>query len=150
VTVSKHPSSTLVGIAFLSSLVAGCSRTPDLPPVIGAEGQSQAKTAFEQILEALESGNEDKVWEGLSARSQARVKEKFAAERSADKGKKSPSEQAKAVEVLRGIVGRKPKVQGARGTRSGVEVDFEFAEGKVRDLEMVLEGGAWKLNLFSS
>jgi hypothetical protein len=137
-------------MVFVSLLVAGCSRVPDLPPVIGSEGQSLAKTAFEQILEALESGNEDQVWEGLSARSQSRIKESFAAERAADKGKKSPNEKAKAVEVLRGIVGRKPKVQGTRGTRSGVEVDFEFADGKVRDLEMVLEGGVWKLNLFSS
>src|SRR5262249_25686265 len=108
VTVFKHPSSTLVGMVFLSLLVAGCSRVPDLPPVIGSEGQSMAKTAFEQILEALESGNEDKVWEGLSARSQSRIKETFAAERTAERGKKSLSEQAKAVEVLRGIVGRKP------------------------------------------
>jgi hypothetical protein len=137
-------------MVFLSLLVAGCSRVPDLPPVIGSEGQSLAKTAFEQILEALESGNEDKVWEGLSARSQSRIKETFAAERKTERGKKSLSEQAKAVEVLRGIVGRKPKIQGTRGTRSGVEVDFEYADGKVRDLEMVLEDGTWKLNLFSS
>ena len=137
-------------MVFLSLLVAGCSRVPDLPPVIGPEGQSMAKTAFEQILEALKSGNEDKVWEGLSAKSQARIKETFAAERTAASGQKSLSEKAKAVEVLRGIVGRKPKVQGARGTRSGVEIDFEYADGKVRDLEMVSEGGAWKLNLFSS
>ena len=32
----------------------------------------------------------------------------------------------------------------------GVEIDFQYAAGKTRDLEMVLEDGAWKLNLFSS
>jgi len=148
--VFKYPSSALVGMVFLALPVAGCSRVPDLPPVIGSEGQSMAKTAFEQILEALESGNEDKVWEGLSARSQSRIKETFAAERTTEKRKKSRSEKAKAVEALRGIVGRKPRIEGTRGTRSGVEVDFEYANGKVRDLEMVLEGGVWKLNLFSS
>jgi len=136
-------------MVFLWLLLAGCTRGPDLPPVIGPEEQSMARAAFVEILAALESGNQDKVWEGLSARSQFRIKEN-AAERAADKGKQSQSEKAKAVEVLRGIVGRKPKVQGTRGTRSGVEVDFEYADGKVRDLEMVLEGGAWKVNLFSS
>jgi hypothetical protein len=137
-------------MAFLSLLLAGCTPVPNLPPVIGPEGQSMARTAFEQILEALESGNQDKVWEGLSAKSQSRIKENFAAERTAKKGKKSPSEKAKAVELLRGIVGRKAKIKGVRGTRSGVEVDFEYAQGKTRDLEMVSEDGAWKLNLFSS
>src|SRR5262249_60007573 len=129
--VFKPPSSPLIGMVFPSLLLAGCTRNPDLPPVVGPEGQSMARAAFVQILEALESGNEDKVWEGLSARSQSRIKETFAAERTAERGKKSLSEQAKAVEVLRGIVGRKPKIQGTRGTRSGVEVDFEYADGKV-------------------
>src|SRR5262245_35208465 len=109
-----------------------------------------ARAAFEQLLAALEGGNQDKVWDGLSARSQFRIKERLASERSAEGGKKNPSEKAKAVEVLRGIVGRKPKLKELRGTRSGVEVEFEYAAGKTRDLEMVLEGGAWKLNLFSS
>jgi hypothetical protein len=108
-----------------------------------------ARAAFEQILAALESGNQDKVWEGLSARSQSRLKEK-AAKGTTDQGKPSTGEKAKASEVLRGIVGRKAKIKDVRGTRSGVEVEFEYAEGKSRDLEMVLEGGAWKLNLFSS
>ena len=145
----KHPSPLLVRMAFLALLLAGCARTPNLPPVIGSEGESEARAAFEQILEALESGNQDKVWEGLSARSQSRLKGK-AAEGAAEKGVTSPSDKAKAVKVLRGIVGRKAKIKGVRGTRSGVEVDFEYAVGQSRDLEMVLEGGAWKLNLFSS
>jgi hypothetical protein len=104
-----------------------------------------ARAAFVQILEALESGNQDKVWDGLSTRSQSRIKEM-----TAEKGKQNQSEKAKAVEVLRGIVGAKAKFKDTRGTRSGVEVEFEYAHGKSRDLEMVLEGGAWKLNLFSS
>jgi hypothetical protein len=137
-------------MAFLSLLLAGCTGTPDLPPVIGPEGQAMAKTAFVQLLEALESGNQDKVWDGLSARSQFRIKEKVAAERTAAKGKRSLSEKAHAVEVLRGIVGRNAKIKDVRGTRSGVEIEFEYAHGKSRDLEMVLEGEAWKLNLFSS
>ena len=149
VTVFKHPFSTLVGMAFLSLLLAGCTGAPDLPPVIGPEGQSMARAAFVQILEALESGNQDKVWEGLSVRSQSRIRDKTA-ERTAEKGKPSPGQKAKAVEVLRGIVGRKPKIKDVRGTRAGVEVEFEYADGKSRDLEMVWEDGAWKLNLFSS
>jgi hypothetical protein len=149
VTVFKHPSSTPVGIVFLSLLLAGCTRAPDLPPVIGPEGQAMARAAFEQILEALEKGDQDKVWQSLSARSQFRIKEN-AAEGAVDPGKRSPSEKARAVEVLRGIVGRKAKIKAVRGTRSGVEVEFEYADGKSRDLEMVLEDGVWKLNLFSS
>lgn len=144
----QHPSSTLVGMVFLWLLLAGCTRGPDLPPVIGPEGQSMARAAFEQILEALESGNQDQVWQGLSVRSQFRIKEN--AERAAEEGKRSPSEKAKAVEILRGIVGRKAKIKDVRGTRSGVEIEFEYADGKSRDLEMVLEDGAWKLNLFTS
>jgi len=139
----KQRSGTLVGIVCL--VLAGCSREPALPPVIGPEGQSMARAAFVQILEALESGNQDKVWDGLSTRSQSRIKEM-----TAEKGKQNQSEKAKAVEVLRGIVGAKAKFKDTRGTRSGVEVEFEYAHGKSRDLEMVLEGGAWKLNLFSS
>ncbi len=145
----KHLSSILGRMAFLSLLLAGCARVPDLPPVIGPEGQSMARAAFVQLLEALESGNQDKVWEGLSTRSQSRIRDK-AAERTAEKGKPNPSEKAKAIEVLRGTVGRKPKIKDVRGTRAGVEVEFEYADGKSRDLEMVLEDGAWKLNLFSS
>ena len=144
-----HLSSILAGMAFLSLLLAGCERTPDLPPVIGPEEQSLARAAFEQLLEALGSGNQDKVWEGLSARSQLRIRGN-AVEGAADKGGPSPGEKAKAVAVLRGIVGRKAKIKDVRGTRSGVEVEFEYADGKSRDLEMVLEGGAWKLNLFPS
>ena len=146
----KHPSSTRVGMVFLSLLLAGCTRAPDLPPVTGPEGQSMARAAFVQILEALESGNQDKVWEGLSARSQFRIRENLAAERAAEGGKKSPSEKAKAVEILRGIVGRKAKIKGVRGTRGGVEVEFEYAVEKSRGLDMILEGEAWRLNLFSS
>jgi hypothetical protein len=148
--VLKLPSSPPVGVVFLSVLLAGCARHPNLPPVVGRDGESKARTAFEQILGALESGNQDKVWEGLSARSQSRIKESLAAGRTAGGGKPSPSEKAKAVEVLRGIVGHKAKIKATRGTRSGVEIDFEYAAGKARDLEMVLEDGAWKLNLFSS
>jgi hypothetical protein len=147
--VFKHPSGTLVGMVFLWLLLAGCRREPDLPPVIGPEGQSMARAAFVQILEALESGNQDKVWEGLSTRSQSRIKA-MVAERKAEKGKQNQSEKAKAVELLRGMVGPKAKIKETRGTRSGVEVEFEYAQGKSRDLEMVLEAGAWKLNLFSS
>jgi hypothetical protein len=150
VIVAKHLSSGLVGMLFLLLLVAGCTRSPDLPPVIGPEGQSQARAAFEQLLEALESRNQDKVWDGLSSRSQFRIKESVAAEQSGKDGKKNPSEKAKAITVLRGIVGAKPKIKELRGTRSGVEVEFEYAPGKTRDLEMVSEGGGWKLNLFSS
>lgn len=146
----KHPSSALVGMVFLSLVLAGCKRDSDLPSVIGPEEQSVARAAFEQLLVALESGNQDKVWDGLSTVSQLRIKESLATERSAEGEKKNPSEKAKAVEVLRGIVGRKPKIKELRGTRSGVEVEFEYAAGKTRDLEMVLEDGAWKLNLFSS
>jgi hypothetical protein len=149
VTVLTHLSSLRAGLVFLALLLAGCARVPDLPPVIGLEGQSMARAAFERILEALESGNQDKVWEGLSTRSQSRIKDK-AAERTAEKGKPSPGEKAKALEVLRGIVGRKAKIKDVRGTRSGVEIEFEYAERKSRDLEMVLEDGAWRLNLFSS
>src|SRR5262249_45062138 len=83
------------------------------------------------------------------SRPQLRIKGR-AAEGTAEKGKPSPSEKAKALEVLRGIVGRKAKIKDVRGTRSGVEVEFEYADGKSRDLEMVLENGAWKLSLFSS
>ena len=108
-----------------------------------------ARAAFEQMLEALESGNQDKVWEGLSSRSQFRIQQN-AWEGAAEKAKPSPAEKAKAVAVLRGVVGKKPKIKDVRGTRSSVEVEFEYADGKTRDLEMVLEGGAWKLNLFSS
>jgi hypothetical protein len=148
--VFKHLSSTLVGMVFLSFLLAGCSRTANLPDVIGSEGQSQARAAFEQMLEALDSGNQDKVWEGLSARSQLHIK-RNAGEGTAEKGgEPSPSAKAKAVAVLRGIVGRKAKIKDVRGTRSGVEIELEYAAGQSRDLEMVLEGGAWKLNLFSS
>jgi hypothetical protein len=133
----KHPLPALVGMALLSLPLAGCTRNPDLPPVIGPEGEAEARTAFVQLLEALESGDQDKVWEGLSARSQSRVKEKV-----------------KAAQTLRGIVGRKPRIKEGikrvQGTRSGVEVEFEYAPGKTRELEMVPEGGAWKLNLFSS
>jgi hypothetical protein len=139
----------LIGMAFLSPLFAGCTRTANLPPVIGAEGQSEARAAFEQMLEALDNGNQDKVWEGLSSRSQFRIKGN-ASEGTAEKGTASPNDKAKAVAVLRGIVGRKAKIKDVRGTRSGVEVEFEYADGKSRDLEMVLEDGAWKLNLFSS
>ena len=109
-----------------------------------------ARTAFEQILEAVETGNQDRVWDGLSARSQFRIQETLATARQAEAGTKSAREKAKAVEILRGMVGRKPRIKDLRGTRSGVEIDFEYAAGKTRDLEMVLEDGAWKLNLFSS
>ena len=51
----------LVGMAFLSLLFAGCTRTDNLPPDIGAEGQSEARAAFEQMLEALDSGDQAKV-----------------------------------------------------------------------------------------
>jgi hypothetical protein len=136
-------------MVLLSFLLAGCSRIPNLPDVIGSEGQSQARAAFEQMLEALDSGNQDKVWEGLSARSQFRLK-RNAGEGAAEKGEASPSDKAKAVAFLRGLVGLKAKIKDVRGTRSGVEVEFEYAAGQSRDLEMVLEGGAWKLNLFSS
>jgi hypothetical protein len=127
-------------MVFLWLVLAGCKREPDLPPIIGPEGQSAAKAAFVEILQALDSGNQDKVWECLSTRSQSRIK--------AEKGKQS--EKAKALEVLRGIVGPKAKVKDTRGTRFGVEVEFEYAQGQSRDLVMVLEDGAWKLNLFSS
>ena len=108
-----------------------------------------ARAAFEQILVALESGNQDKVWEGLSARSQSRIKGK-AGEQAVQQDKHGPAEKSKAVETLRKIVGRKPKIKDVRGTRSGVEIEFEYADGQSRDLEMVLEDGVWKLNLFSS
>jgi hypothetical protein len=142
--VLKLPSFPPVGIVLLSLVFAGCAQHPPLPPVIGPDGQSAARTAFEQVLAALESGNQDKVWEGLSVRSQFRIKENLAA------GKQGQGEKAKAAETLRGIVGRKPKIKDVRGTRSGVEIEFEYSAGKTRDLEMVSEDGAWKLNLFSS
>jgi hypothetical protein len=148
VTVFKHPSFTLVGMVFLSSLLAGCGG-PNLPPVKGPEEQAAARAAFEQMLEALDSGNQDKVWDGLSARSQYRLRQP-AGEGLAEKDKPSPAEKAKAVTTLRGLVGRKPKIKDVRGTRSSVEVEFEYADGKSRDLEMVFEDGAWRLNLFSS
>jgi hypothetical protein len=146
----KHTSSALVGVAFLSALLPGCTRVPNLPPVIGPEGQSEARAAFVRLLEALEGKDQDKVWEGLSARSQFRIKQRAGAGRAAEGGKPGPGEKAKAVELLRGAVGRKPTIKDVRGTRSGVEVEFEYAAGKSRDLEMVLEDGAWRLNLFSS
>jgi hypothetical protein len=126
-------------------ILAGCSRTPDLPPVVGPDDQATARTAFEQLLSALERGDQDAVWEGLSARSQTRIQEDFAAGR-----KKGASEKAKAVEVLRQTVGRKPKVTEVFGTRVGTVIGVEYADGKTRELEMVLEDGAWKLNLFTS
>jgi hypothetical protein len=146
VTVFKHASFTLVGLVFL--LLAGCGG-PNLPPVKGPEEQAAARAAFEQMLEALDSGNQDKVWEGLSARSQYRLQQN-AGEGAAAKDKPSPAEKAKAITTLRSLVGHKPKIKDARGTRSSVEVEFEYADGKSRDLEMVFEDGAWKLNLFSS
>jgi hypothetical protein len=149
VTVLTRLSSILAGVGFLSLLLTGCAPVPDLPPVIGPEGQSMARAAFEQILVALESGNQDKVWEGLSARSQSRIKGK-AGEQAVQQDKHGPAEKSKAVETLRKIVGRKPKIKDVRGTRSGVEIEFEYADGQSRDLEMVLEDGVWKLNLFSS
>lgn len=141
--MSKLPFSSRTGATLLALFLAGCDREPDLPPVIGADGQSQARAAFEQLVQTLDAGNPDKVWDGLSERSRYRIKENLGAG-----GKKSPGE--KAVELLRGMVGRKPVVKEARGTRSGVEIEFEYATGKTRELEMVSEGGAWKLNLFSS
>ena len=108
-----------------------------------------ARAAFKRILEALESGNQDKVWEGLSARSQYRIQQN-AGEGAAAKDKPSAAEKAKALTTLRNLVGRKPKIKDVRGTRSSVEVEFEYADGKSRDLEMVFEDGAWKLNLFPS
>jgi hypothetical protein len=149
VAVFRLHSLSAVGTVFLSLLLAGCSRHTPLPPVIGAEGQAEARTAFEQLMEALESGNQDKVWDGLSARSQSRIGGNPASEGSA-KVEKTPGEKAKAVELLRKTVGRKPKVKDVRGTRTGVEIEFEYAAGKTRDLEMVSEDGAWKLNLFTS
>jgi hypothetical protein len=148
VTVFKHPSFIPVGMVFPSLLLAGCGG-PNLPPVKGPEEQSAARAAFEQRLEALENGNQDKVWDGLSARSQYRIQQN-AGEGAAQQREPSPGEKAKAIAKLREIVGRKPKIKDVRGTRSSVEVEFEYADGKSRDLEMVFEGGAWKLNLFSS
>jgi hypothetical protein len=103
-----------------------------------------ARAAFVQLLEALASGTQDKVWEGLSAQSHRRIRGQ------AEPAKQGPSEKARAVEVLRGIVGHKATIKGVRGTRSGVEIEVEYAPGKSRDLEMLPEGGTWKLNLFSS
>jgi hypothetical protein len=146
--VFKQSSFTLAGMVLLSSFLAGCGG-PNLPPVKGPEEQAAARAVFEQMLEALDSGNQDRVWDGLSARSQYRLRQPVG-EGTAEKDKPSPAEKSKAVTTLRNLVGRKPKIKDVRGTRSSVEVEFEYADGKSRDLEMVFEDGAWKLNLFSS
>jgi hypothetical protein len=135
----------LLSLAAGAMFLVGCSPTPDLPPVVGPDDQATARTAFEQLLAALDRGDQDAVWDGLSARSQARIKEDFGAGR-----KKGASEKAKAVEILRQTVGRKPKIAEVFGTRVGTVIGVEYAEGKTRELEMVLEDGAWKLNLFTS
>jgi hypothetical protein len=131
--------------AMVLPALAGCARNPDLPPVVGPEDQAAARAAFEQLLAALEGGDQDKVWAGLSAQTQRRIQQDFAAGR-----KKGDSERAKAVETLRKTVGAKPKVKEVFGTRAGTIIGVEYAEGKSRELEMVFEDGAWKLNLFSS
>jgi hypothetical protein len=128
-------------VVVLASLLAGCAQHPPLPPVVGAEEQATARTAFEQFQAALERGDQDKVWDGLSARSQ-RIKESG--------GKQGPGEKAKALELARQLFGRKPKIKEVFGTRSGTVIGLEYPDGKNREFEMVLEDGAWKLNLFSS
>jgi hypothetical protein len=123
--------------------LAGCARTPNLPPVAGPEDQAAGRAAFEQLLTALEGGDQEKVWAGLSAQSQHRLRQEPV-------GKKGAGEKAKAVEAVRKAVGPKPKIKEVIGTRAGIILGVEYAEGKFREFEMVFEEGAWKLNLFSS
>ena len=136
--------SSLVVAAVLAPLLAGCARHPPLPPVIGAEGEAAARAVFEKLTEAVDRGDQDKVWEGLSARSQYRLRGGGEGE------KKTTGDRTKVLETVRRTVGRNPKVKDARGTRAGVNIEIETAPGKTREFEMVLEDGAWKLNLFSS
>ena len=140
----KLLSSPVGGAAVLASLLAGCARHPPLPPVIGADGTAAARAAFEKFAETVDRGDQDKVWEGLSERSQYRLQGGGEGER------KTTGDRTKVLEVVRKAVGRNPKVKDARGTRAGVNIEVETAPGRTREFEMVLEGGAWKLNLFSS
>jgi hypothetical protein len=141
--VFKLRSSSLIGAAVLAPLLVGCARHPPLPPVVGAEGETAARAAFEKFTEAVDRGDQDKVWAGLSARSQYRLQ-------GGGEGEKKTGDRTKVLETVRKAVGRNPKVKDARGTRAGVNIEIETAPGRTREFEMVLEDGAWKLNLFSS
>jgi hypothetical protein len=145
-------SSTLAGITFLSLYLAGCQRAADLPAKVGSEGESLAQAALEQILEAVERGNEDKVWEALSSKSQSRIKEDIAEDIAAGRmPARGKDEKAKAVEVLRALIGSKAKIKEVRGDRGAVMIMVVLANGTTRELVMVVsEGGAWKLHLFAA
>jgi hypothetical protein len=131
----KHSASPLLG-AVVVSLLAGCSYSA--LPVVGSEGQATARAAFEQLQSAIESGDQDTLWNGLSVRSQTRIKD--------DARKKGTGEKEEAIERARQILGQKSKIKEVFGTIVGIE----YPQGKYRELEMVLEDKGWKLNLFSS
>jgi hypothetical protein len=142
----RQPLRSLAALVGLSSLLTGCTSGPEIPAVVGTDGQAAARAAFERLLSDLERGQENNVWESLNAGSQARIKDDLAA----DKGKPGPGEKAKALQILRKTVGPNPRIKEVFGTRGGAEIVLEFAGGNTRALEMVQENGAWKLNLFSS
>jgi hypothetical protein len=138
----------LLAAALLTAGGTGCQRTYVPGDPVGPDGQAAARASCEKTLAALDAGSAAQVWDGLAARSQARVKEDYS-EESSEGGGKNADEKTRAVKILRGIVGKKAKVKEVRGIVDGVMVLVEKADGKSFELEMVPEGGAWKLHMYA-